>query len=145
MKIENFSMEYYEDIIEIWRKAGLSIGSSDTKEEVNRMLKKNSNLFLIGKVNDNVVGVVVGGFDGRRGYVHHLAVDPDYQKRGYGTRIMDELNLRFRKLGVHKVHLFIEKYNNEVIHFYEKLGWEIRNDLIMMSIIPDKKLYKLRI
>ena len=48
-------------------------------------------------------------------------------------------------MGVHKVHLFIEKYNNEVIHFYEKLGWEIRNDLIMMSIIPDKKLYKLRI
>ena len=83
MKIENFSMEYYEDIIEIWRKAGLSIGSSDTKEEVNRMLKKNSNLFLIGKVNDNVVGVVVGGFDGRRGYVHHLAIDPNHQKKGY--------------------------------------------------------------
>ena len=145
MKIENFSMEYYEDIIEIWRKAGLSIGSSDTKEEVNRMLKKNSNLFLIGKVNDNVVGVVVGGFDGRRGYVHHLAIDPNHQKKGYGRLIMMELINRFRIMGVHKVHLFIEKYNNEVIHFYEKLGWEIRNDLIMMSIIPDKKLYKIRI
>jgi ribosomal protein S18 acetylase RimI-like enzyme len=145
MKIENFSMEYYEDIIEIWRKAGLSIGSSDTKEQVNRMLQRNSDLFLIGKVNDNIVGVVMGGFDGRRGYVHHLAVDPKYQRNGYGRLLMMELINRFRIMRVHKVHLFIEKYNNKVIHFYEKLGWEIRDDLIMMSIIPDKKLYKIRI
>jgi ribosomal protein S18 acetylase RimI-like enzyme len=145
MKIETFSMESYDDIISIWRKTGISIGSTDTKEEIKRILDKNPQLFLVGKINQKIIGVVVGGFDGRRGYVHHLAVDPDYQKRGYGTRIMDELNLRFRKLGVHKVHLFIEKYNKEVVNFYQKLGWEIRDDLIMMSYVPDKNLYKMKI
>ena len=59
--------------------------------------------------------------------------------------IMDELTARFRKLGVHKVHLFIEKYNKEVVNFYLNLGWEIRDDLIMMSYVPDKNLYKMRI
>ena len=145
MKIEKFSIEQYDEIIEIWRKAGLSIGSSDTKEQVNRMLQRNPNLFLIGKVDEIIAGVVMGGFDGRRGYVHHLAVDPKYQKKGFGRLMMKELMKRFGEMGVHKVHLFIEKYNKEVINFYQRLNWEIRDDLIMMSFIPDKKLYKIRI
>jgi hypothetical protein len=49
---------------------------------------------------------------------------------------------RFRKIGAHKIHLFIEKYNKDVVEFYQNLGWEIRDDLIMMSFVPDEKLYK---
>lgn len=142
MKIEKFTMESYEDIVELWRKSGISVGSTDTRDEIERMLQRNPNLFLIGKVDNKVIGVVMGGFDGRRGYVHHLAIDPDYQRRGFGTMIMDDLIKRFRKIGVHKVHLFIEKYNKELVEFYMNLGWEIRDDLIMMSFVPDEKLYK---
>lgn len=142
MKIEKFTMESYEDIVELWRKSGISVGSTDTRDEIERMLQRNPNLFLIGKVDNKVIGVVMGGFDGRRGYVHHLAIDPDYQRIGFGTMIMDDLIKRFRKIGVHKVHLFIEKYNKELVEFYMNLGWEIRDDLIMMSFVPDEKLYK---
>ncbi len=138
-------MDLYEDIIALWRRAGISVGSTDTKDEIERMLKRNPQLFLVGKIDKKVIGVVMGGFDGRRGYVHHLAVDPDYQKMGYGKMIMDELTYRFRKMGIHKVHLFIERDNKEVVEFYLNLGWEIRDDLIIMSYIPDKKLYKMRI
>ena len=56
--------------------------------------------------------------------------------------IMDDLIKKFRKIGVHKVHLFIEKDNKELVEFYMNLGWEIRDDLIMMSFVPDEKLYK---
>jgi len=142
MKIEKFTMESYEDIVELWRKSGISVGSTDTRDEIERMLQRNPNLFLIGKVDNKVIGVVMGGFDGRRGYVHHLAIDPDYQRIGFGTMIMDDLIKRFRKISVHKVHLFIEKYNKELVEFYMNLGWEIRDDLIMMSFVPDEKLYK---
>jgi ribosomal protein S18 acetylase RimI-like enzyme len=145
MKIEKFTMELYEEIVLLWRKAGISVGSSDTREELERVLQRNPDLFLIGKIHKKIVGVVIGGFDGRRGYVHHLAVDPDYQKKGYGKMIMDELIEKFRNIGVHKIHLFIEKYNQDVIEFYRNLGWEIRDDLIMMSYVPDKNLYKMRI
>ena len=145
MIIEKFSMKFYKEIIELWRKTGISVGSTDTKEELKRMIERNPHLFLIGKRDEKVIGVVMGGFDGRRGYVHHLAVDPNYQKKGYGKMIMDELMKRFRKMRVHKVHLFIEKYNKEVVKFYQNLGWDIRDDLIMMSYVPDKTLYKMSI
>ena len=145
MNIETFSIKFYEKVIKLWRKTGISIGSSDTKEGLKRMVQRNPKLFLIGSIDEKLISVVMGGFDGRRGYVHHLAVDPDYQKKGYGKLMMDELMKKFRELGVHKVHLFIEKRNKEVVEFYRNLGWDIRGDLIMMSYVPDKNLYKMRI
>ena len=141
MKIENYTSQFYEDVVNIWKRTGISVTSSDTKEEVSVMLNRNPDLCLIAKIDERVIGVVMGGFDGRRGYVHHLAIDPEYQKKGYGKLLMDELIERFKKKRIHKVHLFIEKHNEDVIAFYNKLGWEIRKDLVMMSFIPDKKLY----
>ncbi len=142
MKIENFKMQYYNEVLELWKRAEVGVGSSDNKEEIAIILDRNPELFLISKEEENVVAVVIGAFDGRRGYVHHLAVDPDYQKRGYGKAIIDDLIERFRRKKVHKVHLFIEKHNKKVVDFYSKQGWEIRDDLIMMSFVPDKTLYK---
>ncbi len=142
MKIELFTMRYYHEIIDLWKRTGIEISSSDTRDEIARILKRNPDLFLIGKENEKVIAVVMGAFDGRRGYVHHLAIDPDYQKKKYGKMMMDELIEKFQIKKVHKVHLFIEKNNKEVVDFYRKLGWEVRDDLIMMSFVPDKRLYK---
>jgi ribosomal protein S18 acetylase RimI-like enzyme len=142
MKIEKYSMKFYDEIIQLWRKAGISVGSSDSKKEIEQMLNRNPDLFLIGKIKDHIIAVVMGAFDGRRGYVHHLAVDPAYQKKGNGKKIMNTLNEIFRQKGVHKIHLFIESRNKEVVDFYRNLGWEIREDLTMMSFVPNKKLYK---
>ena len=141
MQIKKFTMESYKTVVNLWKKSGIHVGSSDTKEQLEKMLQRNPNLFLIGMVDDRIIGVVMGGFDGRRGYVHHLAIDPDYQRKGYGKKLMRDLLNEFREMGVHKIHLFIEKYNEDVVEFYENKGWEIRDDLIMMSYIPDKKLY----
>ena len=142
MKIELFTMRYYHDIIDLWKRSGIEVGSSDTRDEIAKIRKRNPNLFLIGKEDGKIVAVVIGAFDGRRGYVHHLAVDPDYQNKKYGHMMMDELIERFREKKVHKVHLFIEKHNIVVVDFYKKLGWDVRDDLIMMSFVPDKSLYK---
>ena len=145
MRIEKYSNTSYNEVIELWKKTGISVSSSDTKEELEKMYNRNPQLFLLGKMKEKVVGVVMGGFDGRRGYLHHLAIDPEYQKKGYGRLMVDNLIKKFRKLGVHKVHLFIEKNNKEVVKFYQNLGWKIRDDLIMMSFIPDENVYKMKI
>jgi len=142
MKIEKFTLEQYDEIVELWRKAGIELVSSDTINEVSRVFSRNPELFLIGKIQEKIIAVVIGAFDGRRGYVHHLAVDPNYQKKGFGKTIMDALIEQFRKMNIHKVHLFIEKSNRSAVEFYNNLGWDMRDDLIMMSYVPDKKLYK---
>ncbi|TFG25877.1 MAG: GNAT family N-acetyltransferase [Promethearchaeota archaeon] len=142
MIFKEFSMKYYKDLIQIWRESGVSVGSSDEEDQIKKVLDRNPNLFLVGIIDNKVIAVVIGAFDGRRGYVHHLAVSPKSQNKGYGRKLMEELNERFRNLNVHKVHLFIEKYNEGVINFYKKLGWEIRDDLIMMSYVPNTDLYK---
>jgi len=132
MKIEKFKIEYYDEVVELWRKAGIEM----------RVFNRNPDLFLIGKLHEKVISVVIGAFDGRRGYVHHLAVDPDYQKMGFGKTIMDALIEQFRTKNIQKVHLFIEKSKKSVVKFYSNLGWDVREDLIMMSYVPDEKLYK---
>ncbi|WP_457557705.1 GNAT family N-acetyltransferase [Candidatus Harpocratesius sp.] len=135
MQIRNFSMEYYHQVYQLWELGKLSLGMSDTHEHIQRFATKNPDLFLIGLINNRVIGVVMGAFDGRRGYVHHLAVHPDFRKQGIGSTLMKELMTRFQAQHVEKVHLFVERSNAGVIAFYKKLGWFIRNDLEMMSII----------
>jgi len=63
-------------------------------------------------------------------------------KKGNGKKIMDTLSEIFRQKGIHKIHLFIERRNKEVVDFYRNLGWEIRDDLTMMSFVPNEKIYK---
>ena len=145
MKIEKFKIKYYNEVVELWVKTGIGVGSSDTIDEVSRVLNRNPDLFLIGKEQEKVVAVVIGAFDGRRGYVHHLAVDPDCQNKGFGKIIMNSLIERFRTKNIHKVHLFVEKSNKRVVEFYDNLGWDVREDLIMMSYVPDENLYKRQI
>ena len=142
MKIEKFKIESYDEVVGLWRKAGIEIVSSDTIDEVTRVLNRNPDLFLIGRVQEKIIAVVMGTFDGRRGYVHHLAVDPDYQKMGFGKSIMEALIEQFRTKNIQKVHLFIEKTSKTVVEFYNNLGWDVREELIMMSFVPDEKLYK---
>ena len=142
MKIEKFKIESYDEVVGLWRKAGIEIVSSDTIDEVTRVLNRNPDLFLIGRVQEKIIAVVMGAFDGRRGYVHHLAVDPDYQKMGFGKSIMEALIEQFRTKNIQKVHLFIEKSKKSVVKFYSNLGWDVREELIMMSFVPDEKLYK---
>ncbi|MHA1472306.1 MAG: GNAT family N-acetyltransferase [Promethearchaeota archaeon] len=142
MKIEKFKIEYYDEVVKLWIKTGIEVGASDTIEEVSRVFNRNPDLFLIGKEEEKIVAVVIGAFDGRRGYVHHLAVHPDYQKIGLGKTMMDALTEQFRAKNIHKVHLFIQKSNKSVLEFYNNLGWGVREDIIMMSIVPNKSLHR---
>lgn len=138
MRIKLFSMENYIEVYELWKKTGLTLGSSDTRDQVERILKRNPDLFLIGEDSNRIIAVVIGSWDGRRAYVHHLAVDPEYQGKGIGRMMMEELHKRFAENDYHKVHLFVEVENEGVIEFYKKVGWHVRDDLKMMSYVPKR-------
>ncbi|MHA1794532.1 MAG: GNAT family N-acetyltransferase [Promethearchaeota archaeon] len=128
-------MQHYSEVYKLWKLGNLTLGYSDEPDQIKRFANHNPEFFLVGMLNDQIIGVVMGGFDGRRGYVHHLVVHPKYRRQGYGIALMQELIQRFRRNKIEKLHLFVERRNAVVISFYEKLGWKIRSDLEMLSYV----------
>ncbi len=137
MEISQFSIEMFNDVYKLWKNSGLSLGSSDTKDQVERLREMNPDLFLVGIKENEIIAVVVGAFDGRRGYVHHLAVDSHHRRKGYGRKMMEELHKLFSEKNIIKVHLFVEVEDEGGIEFYKKIGWHVRDDLEMMSFVPE--------
>lgn len=133
MDIREMSIKDYERVYELWEKADIILKTSDQKNEIDRMIKRNPYTCLVGEIDNEIVAAVMGGFDGRRGYVHHLAVNPELQKQGLGREMMDELMKRFEELQVIKIHLFVENRNEKVKKFYKKIGFEERTDLTDFS------------
>jgi ribosomal protein S18 acetylase RimI-like enzyme len=105
----------------------LGIGRSDQPEEIIKKTQRDPDLFLIAEVDGQIVGSVIGGFDGRRGLVYHLAVAADYRKQGLGSHLMDEVEARMQAKGCRRAYLLVKKGNEQVVDFYQKRGWHEMN------------------
>lgn len=125
-------MADFERLRQIWELSGISLGASDTPDELERLRLQNEDTCLVAVVDREIQGCVMGGFDGRRGLVHHLAVHPDSRGKGIGKKLMEELDLKFREKGVVKYSFWIEADNLKAVGFYQHLGYDLR-DLITMS------------
>ncbi|MDH5402068.1 MAG: GNAT family N-acetyltransferase [Candidatus Heimdallarchaeota archaeon] len=130
---KEYSTENYPEVINLWLKAGLSLSMSDTKEELEKVVLQKENKFIILEENEKIIGTIIAAFDGRRGYIHHLAVDPVHQNKGIGSLIMEHAINYFKENNVVKVHLFIDLKNSKVEKFYDKQGWIRRDDIILMT------------
>ena len=127
-----FQMEDYQRVVELWRSTGIVLSRSDDNEGIAKKLGRDPDLFVLADDGGRIVGAVMGSYDGRRGWVNHLAVALDYQRRGLGAAIMSDLELRLLAKGCDKVNLLIEPSNSNVQGFYEKLGYK-RDELIFME------------
>jgi len=116
-------------VSDLWETAGhgIRIGSSDSPLEIKKKTERDPDLFLVAEIEGNLIGAVLGGFDGRRGMVYHLAIDRDYRRRGIGESLMQELELRLRAKGCLKYYLLVTKDNGEAIDFYESIGCGVMN------------------
>jgi ribosomal protein S18 acetylase RimI-like enzyme len=88
---------------------------------------------FIARNEDRIVGAILAGHDDRRGYIHHLAVDPVWRGKGVGTYLVSASIDALRREGIKKAHLFVFKENESAQKFWENLGWEIREDILIMS------------
>ena len=119
-------------VVSLWKSLpGMGLSSADQADRVAGFLDRNPTTCLVAEVNGRIAGTVLGGWDGRRGYVYHLAVAGDLQGNGVGTALMDEVERRFTALGAHRIHLMIYR-DNEASAFYEKRGWFFRDDEISL-------------
>jgi len=118
--------EDYEAVYRLWANAGpgINLRRSDEPDEIARKLERDPDLFLIAEWNGKIIGTLLGGFDGRRGLVYHLAVEADFRGRGIASRLMEELEARLRSKSCLRTYLLVTPQNEEAMRFYEKRGWK---------------------
>jgi len=111
------------DVIALWERTGINRPWLDLRAEISEKRRRDRSLFLVAVDGVRLVGTVMGAYDGRRGWVYHLAVEPAYHGAGIGRRLMAELERKMAALGVSKINLQVRVDNASVIGFYERLGY----------------------
>ena len=116
----------FKHVHNLWKTAGkgIQLGFSDTPDEIKKKLTRDPDLFLIAEASGEIVGTVLGGFDGRRGMIYHLAVKKSHRKSGIGSTLMKELEARLKVKGCTRSYLLVTRDNSEAISFYKTEGWE---------------------
>lgn len=133
MKIRGLTIEDYDEVLEIWTEGGITVKKADSREGFGVMLRRNPDTCFGAVEGGQLCGVVLGGFDGRRGIIHHLAVKKGFRNRGIASRLVEALERKFREMGVEKINFWVEKPNVGVVDFYEKIGYHLRNDIVTVS------------
>jgi GNAT superfamily N-acetyltransferase len=136
MQFRNVTPDDSEAVRALWQRAGLSLGLGDDRPGFVRRLARDAELFFVGEVEGRIVACVMGCYDGRRGWVNHLAVEPAMQGNCIGRIMLAELERRLRLLGCPKINLLIERGNAGVVDFYAKAGYAL-DDLIFMEKVLD--------
>ncbi|GIF52223.1 ribosomal protein S18 acetylase RimI-like enzyme [Asanoa ferruginea] len=120
IQIRQFGWADYDGVTEVWRSAGRDVLP---RAELAAKLTRDPQLFLVAERDDIVAGVVLGTFDGRRGWILRLAVDPAHRRGGIASRLVAELETRFAALGCPRVNLLVMPDNVEALRFWQRLGY----------------------
>ncbi len=125
MKIEirPFRPKDEKAVIGLWRECRLVVPENDPAKDIRRKKNEHPELFLVALADGELVGSVMGGYDGHRGAVNYLAVKPAMQRQGIGRKLMAELEAKLNKLGCAKINLFVRVGNAGVGAFYGKIGF----------------------
>lgn len=137
--LRQFTLDDYDAVYEFWRAIGpgLGLSLSDTRAEIAKKIERDPDLFLLALDGERIVGSVIGGFDGRRGMIYHLAVAHSHRKRRLGRRLMAEVENRLRARGCRKCYLLVHNDNQHAIDFYARDGW---SDMTVRVKIMGKEL-----
>ena len=132
--IEPMTMDHYDEVIALWKKSeNVGLSSADEREKIKAYLDRNPGMSFVANENGVIVGAALCGHDGRRGYLHHLAVADSHQKKGVGRELAEKCIESLRSAGIEKCHLFVFHRNKDGKAFWEKIGWTPRNDIQVVS------------
>ena len=141
MIIRQYSIGDKEAVVNLWKTCNLTKPWNNPEQDINLKLKDSPGLFLVGTINGIIVASVMAGYDGHRGWIYYLAVDPEYRKQGLGRRIMAAAEEKLMKIGCPKIDLMVRKNNLDVIEFYEKIGYGPDDVVTMSRRLIEDELY----
>lgn len=132
LEIRAFRHEDEAGLIDLWRRCNLIVPWNNPKLDIRRKLEVNPELFLVGLMDGKIVATVMGGYEGRRGWVNYLGVSPEYRRSGLGRKIMAAVEEKIRAMGCPKINLQIRTSNIEAVKFYESIGYKA-DDVVSMG------------
>ncbi len=134
MNIKEFTIDLYEKVYQLWTSCeGVGLGDSDTEEQIDLFLNRNPGLSLVAMEGSDIVGAVLVGHDGRRGFIHHLAVSSDYRRKGIGKELVEQCLMGLKQQGILKSHIFLFNDNLSGLEFWKSIGWFKRDDICIVS------------
>ena len=134
VQIREMDILDYDPVYALWQVSeGIGLSDADSKEGIKRFLDRNPGLSFVACDGDKIVGAALCGHDGRRGYIHHLAVAQSHRKQGIGKSLVGRCMYALMRIGISKCHLFVFGDNQEAVQFWSKVGWTERVELMLMS------------
>ena len=125
------TIEDYEKVYDLWmscKNMGFN-NIDDSREGIDKYLKRNPSTCFVAVKNDEVIGVILSGHDGRRGFIHHMAVSEEYRHRGIASSLLENALSALKAEGINKVALLVFNYNKAGNSFWESRGFTVRNDV----------------
>ena len=133
--IKEMTIGDYDEVYGLWRATeGIGLSEADSREGIARFLERNPGLSYVARdERGELVGAALCGHDGRRGYIHHLAVAESARRQGLGRNLVGRCMFCLMQIGIQKCHLFVFGENENAQKFWDSLGWMQRVELVMMS------------
>jgi ribosomal protein S18 acetylase RimI-like enzyme len=136
MNIRNMTIEDYGAVIGLLTDAsGVRLRDADSREATARYLERNPGLSFVAFVDGVIVGCVMCGHDGRRGYLQHLAVSQPYRRRGIGSALVKACLTKLEGLGILKTHIDVLVENQQAHGFWRRHSWQKRDDIFRYSFV----------
>lgn len=139
MIIREMTFEDYDEVYAMWLTTSKrALSKADEREQMERYLKHNSGMSQVAVVDGKIVGTVLAGHDGRRGFIHHMAVMPEYRRRRIGHALAQTAIEKIKEAGIDKTHIFCYQNNETGQSFWRDFGFVKRDDVFVYSFYNDK-------
>lgn len=126
----------YDEVLRLWQACeGLSIRDADSRAGVERYLARNPGLSHVAERDARIVGSIMAGHDGKRGYIQHLAVDESARRQGVAGRLIALCVDALKGEGIEKSHVHVLRHNQTGRAYWSRRGWRQRSEVIMYSFI----------
>ena len=134
IQIEAMRIDDFDAVMALWKASeGVGFNEMDTQPCIASYLERNPGMSFVARENGKLIGAVLCGHDGRRGYMHHLAVAAECRKRGIGRGLVAACFAELAKIGMVKCNIFVYAHNAEGQAFWKREGWNPRVDLLVMQ------------
>ena len=134
MIIRPMTKEDYDEVYAMWQTTSKrALSNADSREQIERYLDRNAGMIQVAVADGKIVGTVLAGHDGRRGFIHHMAVMPQYRRKGIGHSLANTAIEKIKAEGIDKTHIFCYQNNETGQNFWKDFGFKKRDDVFVYS------------